>query len=219
MSDRIMYQITAMLSELLKNVNTEGRMFVGEAVDDFIDQISEAGERGVSPEDSARGVQLAADDMLQEAKTINPEWPNVTCRNGCAHCCKMTVAITGHEAKQLLQVARAKGLPIDTARLERQSAYAEQTWQLQPEEDRACLFLGSDNTCQVYEDRPLSCRKYFVVSPPELCNIDKFPGHKTLVFVDAGIEILTTAALTHSGCGFMPGMLLEALDKEVSRGE
>lgn len=215
MSNRIMYIITAMMLRLLKDFGDKQRMQIGECVDDFIEQIHESESRGSTPAQTAKGLQQAADDMLDEAKLTNPEWKNVTCRKGCAHCCRMTVAISGHEAQQLLQVSRAKGLMIDTDRLKRQSSYGDKTWRLQPEADRNCAFLGEDNLCQVYDDRPLSCRKYFVVSPPEHCDTVKFPSQPTLVFVDAASEMLTTAAFTHADCGFMPSMLLEAMAKEA----
>ena len=76
------------------------------------------------------------------------------------------------------------------------------------------MFLGNDGLCSIYKDRPLSCRKYFVVSDPTLCDTSRHPGGQTLTWVDAHVEVLTTAAYTAAGCGFMPTMLLGALVQE-----
>lgn len=219
MSERVQYQITSMLSAILKKEPPKTRLAVAEAIDDIIGQIDTLEDGGASSARIARETHRQANAMLASATTTNPQWPNVQCRKGCHHCCKMTVAITRHEAHQLIQVAKAKGLPIDAERLRRQLPYVDETWRTQPEADRACTFLGADGLCQVYEDRPLSCRKYFVVSPPELCDTESHPGGQTLVFIDAASEMLTTAAFTQAGCGFMPDMLLNALAEEVSNGK
>jgi Fe-S-cluster containining protein len=39
----------------------------------------------------------------------------------------------------------------------------------------ACPFL-EDESCSIYEDRPLICREYLVVSPPERCANPRWAG-------------------------------------------
>lgn len=212
---RVLYQITAILSHLLQEESADVRQRVGDAVDDMIGQLETEQAKGLSPLAMARGTQRSADTMIAEAKANNPEAPNIQCRKGCAACCKQTVAITGDEAVQLVVVAKAKDIPLDRDRLVRQTHYNDETWASQPAEDRACPFLGSDQVCQVYHDRPLSCRKYFVISNPEYCDTVVHPKHQAQVWFDASAEMLTTAAFTHAGCGLMPEMLLGVIDLEA----
>lgn len=54
----------------------------------------------------------------------------------------------------------------------------------------------------------MSCRKYFSISEPELCNIEKHPKHKTAVWFDLRAEVFTSAMFTAAGCGFLPDLLL-----------
>jgi Fe-S-cluster containining protein len=75
--------------------------------------------------------------------------PYVACANGCSNCCHMNINITKLEAEQL---ARATGRR-PTAVL-RSTVHAASKFAGQP-----CPFL-IEQSCSVYEDRPLSCRKH-----------------------------------------------------------
>lgn len=73
----------------------------------------------------------------------------------CANCCKTTSPIFRD---------------IDIKRIAKRLRVTEQKFiseNLYMDSDRdyvlktsPCLFLDSDNTCQIYEDRPLACREY-----------------------------------------------------------
>jgi Fe-S-cluster containining protein len=73
------------------------------------------------------------------------------CRKGCTHCCHIPVALVQSEANL---IAKAIGRP------------AKQLVKSSSPESRGygyhmpCPFL-KDNACQIYEDRPLSCRIHF----------------------------------------------------------
>ena len=43
-----------------------------------------------------------------------------------------------------------------------------------------CPLLKSDGFCSIYEDRPLICREYVVVSPPERCSDPRWQGVQVL---------------------------------------
>jgi Fe-S-cluster containining protein len=201
------YIITSSLKLILHNEKPEIRVAAADHVDYYIDKIEQ-----VAPRARSRTVQLSVDDAIVEAKAVSKEAKNITCTKGCSECCKQVVAITFDEGRRLVQVAAAKGIMPDKAKLERQSHYGEHDWRTQPEEDRACVFLGSDKLCQVYDDRPLSCRKYFVISDPALCNVD-VPG-QVQVWFSPDAELLTTTAFTQAGCDFMPNVLLSHLHKK-----
>lgn len=93
----------------------------------------------------------------------------ISCKRGCSHCCYMPVAITEDESKLLLNhLDDAK-----IAQLKRQANLSTQEMQEASKDVRRCAFLGANEECTIYEDRPLTCRTYFVTSPPKLCDIGK----------------------------------------------
>ena len=166
--------------------------------------------RRESPAQTARRLHEAADMRIEEASQTELA-QQITCRKGCAHCCHINVSVTPEEADLLLEVGLAKGLSIDPKRLLKQIHWKDEDWLQQPRADARCVFLGDDNTCQVYEDRPLSCRKYFVVTEPELCNIEKHPGEKVGSWADAELEIIVTAVWTFYGVDTLPRQLMAAM--------
>jgi len=97
----------------------------------------------------------------------------ITCSEGCAHCCKQLVMCTLPEA--LLAV---DSLRQDVWRWnDLKSRLDEQVrWLMSPFSSverwfltqRPCVFLRNDR-CEVYENRPIMCRIQLVVSNPEEC--------------------------------------------------
>lgn len=135
---------------------------------------------------AVRSVYEAVDRGLQTA----PEYETATCKKGCAACCRMLVVTTYPEAVALVsrfpkEVDRARpqleadlaaltevainaAVPMGVAHMldrERHIAMADGWWALQ----RPCPFLSAENTCTVYEARPLACRNYLVQTEPEHC--------------------------------------------------
>jgi Fe-S-cluster containining protein len=158
--------------------------------------------------------ELMQQFLDQDLANIASGAGEITCTKGCNHCCKQVVAITLDEAHLLLRVVRQRGMVLDEDRLRRQADYGEETWRDQPAEDRACPFLQDDGLCGVYQNRPMSCRKYFSVANPDLCNIETSPGSDVPIWYSYRAEAMTTAVLTESMTGFMPEMLLAALRLE-----
>lgn len=207
----IMLHITATLSELRKQMTEQEQSQLADVVLDFIDQMKADQATGLTLSHISASLHQVADEFLAEAKGKSVTSQDIRCREGCAHCCHLAVAITVGEAEELVAVASAQGLAIDHAKLARQVGYTDETWLRLAPEDRRCVFLGTDNRCQVYEHRPFSCRKYFSTANPELCNIDKYPKLSIPIWFDVRTEALTTAAMTHFGSGFLPDMILNVL--------
>lgn len=156
----------------------------------------------------------AIDRLLEHDRKKSTASADIKCRKGCAHCCHEPVEIWPHEAALLAKFAREAGLELDRTRLERQSRQTIETWREQPAADRACVFLGSDGACGVYEVRPNACRKLLVVTDPELCDSAKHPADEVGRWFSWEAEFLEAAALEVFGRGLMPRLLLAALTNE-----
>jgi Fe-S-cluster containining protein len=158
----------------------------------------------------ALGMHEATDHLMQNLAKHDPQRARrVACRKGCAHCCHLTVDITEPEARMLVDVATHENIPLDRAHLERQrDAPAFESLSLA---ERRCVFLQRDQTCAVYEHRPVNCRKYQVVDTSKKCDTVRFPGARVLNFVSAEAECLQSAAMTIYRAGHLPAMLLELM--------
>jgi Fe-S-cluster containining protein len=116
----------------------------------------------------------------------------VPCQKGCAHCCYQEVMILDDEAILYSKMIKSGLVTINRDRLKSQAKLKDYNeWKSVPQERRACVFLNG-NECSIYEDRPLSCRKFFVQSSPESCS----DIHGTsLVLMILNAEIFLSAAL------------------------
>jgi len=90
------------------------------------------------------------DEAIEFDKNLGPEMAlRLSCRKGCGACCYQNVKIDEDEAELLAQVVQEEDIELD--------------W------DKAgCVFLGEDNSCRVYENRPNACRKFFTLKCPEV---------------------------------------------------
>lgn len=160
----------------------------------------------------ARKVHIAIDGVLERDRKESANSGDIRCRKGCDHCCRGPVEIWPQEAALLIEVARATGIELDRARLERQSGYTADTWRQQPAVDQACGFLGADGACRIYDSRPNACRKLLVTTDPALCDATKHPPEAAERWVSWEAEILESAALEVFGAALMPRLLLAALE-------
>jgi Fe-S-cluster containining protein len=115
----------------------------------------------------------------------------ISCTAGCGACCRQLVPIAPSEARQV--AALVEDLP-EPRRTEVKARFAEARRRLEdakllrPLEETAswsaaervekglayfrlgvpCPFLENES-CSIYENRPIACREYLVTSPPEFC--------------------------------------------------
>jgi hypothetical protein len=178
----------------------------------MMDRYTERFRAAVEP--GAREIHAAMDEVLERDRRIGAESGGIRCGKGCDHCCRGPVEIWPREAALLVEAARAAGVELDTVRLERQSRYAMDAWRQQPRAERACVFLGEDGACKVYESRPNACRKLLVVSDPALCDAAKHPPERVDRWYSWEAEVMESAALEVFGGTLMPGALLAALENE-----
>jgi Fe-S-cluster containining protein len=173
--------------------------------------------RAVAARDAATVAMEAhgtMDAVLERDRGKDPASGEIRCRKGCSHCCHGPVEIWPQEAVLLVKAAGDAGVELDRARLERQGRQSIETWRQQPGTDTACVFLGGDGACRVYESRPNACRKLLVVSDPALCDAKNNSLDQVDRWFSWESEMLETAALEVFGRGLMPAQLLAQLRKD-----
>lgn len=138
-----------------------------------------------------------------------------SCKKGCSHCCYIDVEITKDEAELLAKVCDDNDFTPDMDMLRALSKGKANV----PYEDRACIFLDKEKgECKVYGNRPLACRKYFVVNDPDRCNSEKYPAGKTEVLIHYGMEFFVSGIYTAMNPGQMEKMLLEYFERRKNKG-
>ncbi len=132
---------------------------------------------------------------LEEAQ-IQDAGQHVSCRKGCAACCRMLVPISPPEAFALktkvdalpderrtvllARLSSARARLQETGILAQLTALVESEHPLTDEDMEpinrdyyalrmACPFL-EEETCSIYEDRPAACRELLVTTPADLCD-------------------------------------------------
>lgn len=116
----------------------------------------------------------------------------VSCRKGCAACCRQLVPVSPGEARALVRLVETLPEPHRSHVRERFESAVEKLdaagvldafrREAKISSDQfkslgldyfdqavACPFL-EEESCSIYSDRPLSCREYLVTSPAEECS-------------------------------------------------
>jgi Fe-S-cluster containining protein len=118
---------------------------------------------------------------------------NVSCKEGCAHCCKLPATATVPEMVPVVEYLTgrddwARRRPALERELTRQlTAFAGVNVLDECERvaffrrQLACTFL-KDNRCEIYAVRPTVCRYHMVVSSPENCEVG--PEARPISIVD-----------------------------------
>jgi Fe-S-cluster containining protein len=147
------------------------------------------------PSDAVRPAQLLpVFQRLGDAviRASIPDQSKISCRAGCGACCRQLVPLAESEAFYLANVIRAMHPARRDAILSRfeelvdklkstgmferlsREAMADKDAGIQAASDYlrlglACPFLENES-CGIYEHRPMVCREYLVTSPPEDCS-------------------------------------------------
>lgn len=199
-----MYAFSRSLLLMMREIQNEDTMVkIFEKIEEHIAMFNRTARESNSVR--CRGIYKELDMFIEKEKP-----PEVVCRAGCAACCGQYVAVSRDEARHLVHVAKAKGIDIDWDRAKRQAHVPEGEWHHLPLSDQPCVFLdAATRQCRVYFDRPLACRKYFVVSDPKLCDINTNRDTLVAVWPQVDSEIVATAWMTVAGCESLPKALLE----------
>lgn len=131
-----------------------------------------------------RFVDLSVDKAQEQGLTVS-------CQKGCGACCRQLVPISTIEAQRLKAMVEQMPEPRKSTLLARFEAARQQLQaaglleklreprrisdeEVDPiglayfQQRIACPFL-EEESCSIYEERPLACREYLVVNPPADC--------------------------------------------------
>jgi len=151
--------------------------------------------------------EIIAEDMAKPEKFLNVK--SIACKKGCNFCCYQDVCISREEAILLLKHSKEIKLKLPWKRIKDRAGGKKL-----PYEETACPFLV-DGACSVYEYRPITCRKAFVLDTNEQCDLSK--GDATVQRLSfAYAEITATAIMNATDTGSMEKMLLK-YKKEASK--
>lgn len=178
-----------MTTALLKEGKLDEANYIHACIREASRQIKKNTRAGA---ERAEAVHQNVDQAIERALK-EPLGQTVTCRKGCAFCCYIFVSSTDDEAALIAKTVREKKIPIDMERLERQAQYTESDWPTMSQEMRRCPMLGPDNMCQVYEQRPSTCRSHYVVSDPKECDVETV-GVKDIQLFNCPEAVMLSAA-------------------------
>lgn len=125
---------------------------------------------------------LVEDSRLNKRKT--------SCHKGCSFCCHYRVELSEPETQLIKQHIKEKQIPIDKKLLEAQQGVSVGDYWDLPKEKSKCVFLGDDESCRIYEIRPMACRNLLVDSDPKNC--DKKEGSVSVI-ADFEPEVVAAA--------------------------
>ncbi len=204
------YHHSSLLSQMLEKIPREQYITIHEMLD--------AGEAEYRQHKKVnKGIAVAANyqDTIQEYvnKSLVAYEGKVTCKKGCSYCCYLHVDISDDEAKLLIAYSNELGFTIDWEKLERQNKYTgTEAWRDLPAEDKKCIFLSNTGVCQVYDHRPMSCRKAMVISEPEKCDVVKDYHSKVMWAVSLPAEVVSSAIFNATDSGTLADMMLKNKD-------
>lgn len=101
-------------------------------------------------------IYLKLKQMYAFLERFNKEFVSTftSCKKGCCSCCKIDVHLTVLEATYIAQATKI--IARDN--------------QLTTGHKSKCPFLSEKGACSIYNYRPILCRTYHVLTPPELCS-------------------------------------------------
>lgn len=204
--------VSSTLKGAVAEMSDKERLVARECFEHWRNQCEDIGHE--SPERVAFTLHEIIDERIARMRETSKHGRDIKCQQGCAACCHLHIGIFPHEAQLLWMVAKDRGISVDAEKLARQASKDDEHWHELTPEDQRCVFLGEDRNCQVYEHRPGACRKYHVLSEPELCDMHKHPGGKVGIVFDVEAEIVHSAAMTVYSAGNLAAMMLRHTHKE-----
>lgn len=93
---------------------------------------------------------MAYQELRQRALNLNQQeaWKH-PCSEGNGACCEPNIFITNNDALHIRQAVSQRRIPLNVVQ--------DAKRRLRIKDRQRCAFLGEDNLCTIYEDRPLIC--------------------------------------------------------------
>lgn len=138
--------------------------------------------------------------LLEEEYRTTPV-TGVSCSVGCSACCRsFAKQITDDEADLLASLVKSGTVTIDLDKLNQQAneLRSEDPELRKKAELSPCPFIGENNRCTVYADRPSVCRKYYVTSPAANCSTKE----NVIPRIDLMPELIVSASMSLPDNGF-----------------
>ncbi len=169
-----------------------------------------------SPTERASFCHKEVDDSLTLLMKEPLVSDSVSCKKGCAYCCHTQVSVTEDETQLLIEKGihhLVKKENIQLLKLQKNAANSGEKWLQLPYGLRKCLFLGDDNSCQIYNHRPLVCRTNLVIGNPNQCSTVDGSEKPLRSLNTFKADMITMGAFLHSKeNGAMPYMLYKVLN-------
>lgn len=151
--------------------------------------------------------------QLIEEQLLANESIKTSCQKGCGACCHLEVEILADDA-EVIADSLVFGPQIDFKQLQNQASRKrlDPEWSKGVVSTNRCVFLGPDNACQNYSNRPSVCRKHSVITPKEDCEtLGSSPKPRVIPMN----EIILSAAMNQPGNDFgsLPKLLHRSLEK------
>ena len=199
-----------LLEQYKTMLNTEEFLSFESEVERLLEFYNQHFRQFSQPAARGREVQRLIDEQVEASSHIK-----TTCQKGCGACCHLEVDITSDDAA-VLDESLMQGAYVDFTRLRElsQRSRLDDKWKMGSVASNRCVFLGPDNACSNYENRPSVCRKHSVVSPVEECEtLGGNPVPKLMPLA----EIIMSAAISQTGVEFaaLPKMLQRVLDQRI----
>jgi Fe-S-cluster containining protein len=143
--------------------------------------------------------------LLDEA--YREKAPPLQCGEGCAYCCYTGVTLTQLEWDGILKLVEEKGIDLEEVIERSQKTIRKVREVLKSNKNldqvdwhntvinQPCPFLGEDQACTIYEDRPLDCR--LVVAFRDVCQSKKLEHAQRGVAVEEAVGSTVVAKLQH----------------------
>lgn len=145
--------------------------------------------------------------MMEEIKPDAIIADKISCKKGCAYCCHINVDMTKVEGDLIKVYCEEKNIEINYEMLELQKKLTIN--ERSASVNSACVFLDDNNTCKIYDVRPMACRNYMVVNDPDKCDMKKYPGGNVAIYGNLDREIIASAIMNVDNTwGNMSEMLL-----------
>lgn len=181
---------------------------VSEGIQFYQDQIAREMYSAKKRRRMIRDLYAAVDHIIKQ--TPPDTMKQVKCTKGCAHCCKIPVDVSLSEAEYILNFCKQNNIPIDVEYLKHKAQLIKEDHMFS--KYRNCMFLAEDESCKIYEARPISCRKYLVMTDPIFCDYSKDKAQvQYLSTLQADLIVFGLFAADRE-TGVFPYMLLRAME-------